>query len=235
MADSNELMAKIGLKFKDATLLETALTHRSFINEHRRSKLQHNERLEFLGDAVLELVVTHHLYQNYGEPEGVLTNWRSALVNTSSLSGVGAKLGLFEFVRLSRGEARGSERARRQILANTMEAIIGALYLDQGYDAAKQFILDKIVVNLEEIIKSGSWQDAKTKYQELTQEKEGFTPEYKVLGEDGPDHDKQFSVGVYVNRQLRGQGTGSSKQNAQQSAAADALAKIQEKSVDTPQ
>ena len=225
MPPVNKLLKSTGLRFKNPQLLEMALTHRSYLNENRRSQLEHNERLEFLGDAVLELVVTEHLYSSYQEPEGVLTNWRSALVKTKTLSETAQELGLDKYIRLSRGEARGSERAKLQIMANVLEAVIGAIYLDGGYSPARDFITKHIIKHLPEIIKSGAWQDAKTKYQEWVQEKEGVTPTYKVLEESGPDHDKHFVIGVYVGKQLRGKGEGSSKQLGQQAAAATALDK----------
>jgi ribonuclease-3 len=211
------------VNFQDPSLLVTAFTHRSYLNEHRKTVHEHNERLEFLGDAVLELVVTEYLYNNYGEPEGVLTNWRSSLVRTESISAAAAKFGFEPLLRLSRGEKRGSERARAQILANAFEAVIGALYLDQGYQAAKRFITESIVSTLKEILDSGSWMDPKSHLQELAQSQETATPVYKVMNEDGPDHDKTFVVGVYVNNKLRGQGSGPSKQTAQQKAAEAAL------------
>lgn len=227
MADRQKLLDLLGVKFKDPSLLEMALTHRSFINEHKKQqKLEHNERLEFLGDAVLQLVVTDHLYNNYAQPEGVLTNWRSALVKTQALAQAAKDLNLAEYINLSRGEAKGSERAKLQITANAVEALIGAIYLDQGYAAAKGFIESYIISRLPEIIKTGTWLDAKTKYQELAQEKEGITPIYEVLEESGPDHDKHFMVGVYLGDKLMGKGSGSSKQIAQQSAAANALKKL---------
>lgn len=230
MAELKTLQDQLKIKFKQPELLELALTHRSFLNENRDGPRAHNERLEFLGDAVLELVVTEHLYQNYSEPEGILTNWRSALVKTESLSAVAEALALEQYIRLSRGEARGSERARAQIMANATEAVIGAIYLDQGYEVAQRFIVEHIIKNLPDILKTGAWQDAKTKYQELIQEKEGVTPEYRVMAESGPDHDKQFTVGVYVHEELRGQGAGASKQAAQQAAATQALTAHAEKS-----
>ncbi len=230
MAELKNLQKLIKVSFTKPELLEVALTHRSFLNENRDSKQPHNERLEFLGDAVLGLVVTEYLYQNYSEPEGVLTNWRSALVKTESLSATAQELSLQDYIRLSRGEAKGSERARQQIMANATEALIGAIYLDKGYNGARDFIVGRIVKNLPEILKSGTWQDAKTKYQELIQEQEGFTPEYRVTAESGPDHDKQFKIGVYVGGELRGEGGGSSKQAAQQAAAAQALSRNLEKS-----
>lgn len=211
------------LEFNNIELLVTAFTHRSYLNEHKKSSTEHNERLEFLGDAVLELVVTEFLYGNYSEPEGILTNWRSALVRTESIGAAGSKLGFDEYLRLSRGEKQGSERARLQIFANTFESVTGAIYLDQGYDAAKQFISDHILSTLDEILRTGSWMDPKSRLQETAQSVDGETPSYKVMGEDGPDHDKVFTIGVFIKNELRGQGTGHSKQNAQQGAAEEAL------------
>ncbi len=209
--------------FNDLQLLITAFTHRSYLNEHRKTAAEHNERLEFLGDAVLELVVTQHLYSKYNEPEGVLTNWRSALVRTESISSAADREGFESLLRLSRGEKRGSERARQQILANCYEAVVGALYLDKGYEAAKDFIHKSLLPSFDEILSSGSWMDPKSMLQESAQSQEGFTPVYKVLREEGPDHDKTFVVGVYVDSKLRGEGTGSSKQAAQVAAAMAAL------------
>ncbi len=223
MPDIKALESIIGTAISDESLYETALTHRSYLNEFHRNQKEHNERLEFLGDAVLELVVTEHLYRNYEEPEGILTNWRSALVKTESLSSVAEELELENHILLSRGERNGSRRAMRQILANTMEALIGAVYLDKGYEPVQQFITDNIIARLPTIVAEGSWQDSKTRYQELMQEQEGHTPEYHVLEESGPDHDKRFTVGAYVDNTLRGQGTGASKQAAQQEAAYNAL------------
>jgi ribonuclease-3 len=213
----------LGVTFKDIELLITAFTHRSYLNEHKKSVKTHNERLEFLGDAVLELVVTEYLYNNYQEPEGVLTNWRSSLVRTESIGAAAAKYDFGSLLRLSRGEKRGTERARAQILANSFEAVIGALYLDQGYEAAKKFITESILSTFAGILSSGSWMDAKSNLQELAQGQDIATPVYKVISEEGPDHDKTFTVGVYVNNKLRGEGTGPSKQNAQQKAAEAAL------------
>src|SRR5687767_4467138 len=176
MADIKELLKHIQIDFNDLKLIETAITHRSFLNENRRKRLVHNERLEFLGDAVLELVVTDYLYKNYEEAEGVLTNWRSALVKTDSLAAAAKKIKLDQYIRLSRGEAKGSQRARHQIMANALEAVLGAIYLDQGYEAANKFINENIIVNLPEILKTGAWQDAKTKLQETVQDREGLTP-----------------------------------------------------------
>jgi len=211
------------LKFNDIDLLITAFTHRSYLNEHRKIVKQHNERLEFLGDAVLELVVTEYLFSNYSEPEGILTNWRSSLVRTESISAAAEKLGFEPYLRLSRGEKRGTIRARSQILANSFEAVIGAIYLDQGYASAKEFIDRTILVTFKDILDQGTWLDSKSYLQELTQSREAATPIYKVMSESGPDHDKTFVVGVYVAGKLRGQGTGHNKQSAQQKAAKAAL------------
>jgi ribonuclease III len=214
---------RLGIEFNDIELLITAFTHRSYVNEHKKTVSVHNERLEFLGDAVLELVVTEYLYGNFDEPEGILTNWRSALVRTESISAAASRYGFEALLRLSRGEKRGSDRAREQILANSFEAVVGAMYLDQGYEAAKRFITETVLATFEEILKTGSWMDPKSHLQEVVQSREGFTPVYRVLEEVGPDHDKTFTVGVFVNNELRGQGNGPSKQAGQQKAAEAAL------------
>jgi ribonuclease III len=193
------------------------------LNEHKKTALEHNERLEFLGDAVLELVVTEYLYSNFSEPEGILTNWRSALVRTESISAAGAREGFAPLLRLSRGEKRGSERARQQILANAYEAVVGALYLEKGYDAVKDYITKTLLPTFDDILKAGSWLDPKSRLQELVQNKAGFTPAYKVLSEEGPDHDKMFVIGVFVNNKLMGEGSGPSKQAAQVAAATAAM------------
>lgn len=215
--------ATLNVTFNDISLLVTAFTHRSYVNEHKKTAQEHNERLEFLGDAVLELAVTRFLYQNYDEPEGILTNWRSALVRTESIGAAATRLGFEKMLRLSRGEKRGSDRARQQILANSFEAVIGAIYLDQGYDKAEKFIADNIISTLPEILESGSWRDSKSYLQEVAQERDSQTPVYKVLSEDGPDHDKVFTLGVFIGGHLKGSGSGSSKQAAQQKAAEEAL------------
>lgn len=215
---------KLHVTFNNLDLLITAFTHRSYLNEHRKTVQEHNERLEFLGDAVLELVVTEYLFNSYQDPEGILTNWRSSLVRTESIGAAATRYGFEPLLRLSRGEKRGTERARAQILANSFEAVIGALYLDQGYEAAKHFITDSILSTFQHILASGSWMDPKSRLQELAQSHESATPVYKVLTEAGPDHDKTFKVGVFVNGQLRGQGDGPSKQSGQQKAAEAALA-----------
>ncbi|HEY8998896.1 MAG TPA: ribonuclease III [Candidatus Saccharimonadales bacterium] len=213
----------LGVDFKDIQLLITAFTHRSYLNEHRKTVSEHNERLEFLGDAVLELVVTEYLYSHFTEPEGILTNWRSSLVRTESIGAAAAKYGYEPMLRLSRGEKRGTERARAQILANSFEAVIGAIYLDGGWDAAKAWITKSILSTLKEILESGSWMDPKSHLQEVAQSQDGATPQYKVLSEEGPDHEKTFTVGVFVGGKLVGRGTGPSKQAGQQKAAEAAL------------
>lgn len=209
---------KLGFKFNDINLLVTALTHRSFVNEHKSSS-DHNERLEFLGDAVLELVSSDFLYRNYEEPEGIMTAWRAALVRTESIGDAGKALGYEPLVRLSKGEKHGTERAHDVILADCFEAVIGAIYLDQGYEAAKAFIYKHILGKIDTILAEGSWRDPKSYIQELAQKSEGITPTYHTLKEEGPDHDKSFTVGVYVGDELKGVGTGHSKQEAQTNAA----------------
>jgi len=221
---------KLGGEFIQIDLLVTALTHRSYVNEHRTTVKEHNERLEFLGDAVLELVVTEFLYGNYSEPEGILTNWRSSLVRTESIGAAADRLGFESLLRLSRGEKRGTDRARAQILANSFEAVTGALYLERGYEAAKIFITENILSTFDDILKTGSWMDPKSHLQEVIQSQGGSTPQYRVLSEEGPDHDKTFTVGVYVDDELKGQGQGPSKQAAQVAAAATALSTIQSQS-----
>lgn len=222
-----QLEDKLNLKFKKHDTLETAFVHRSYLNENPGFKLSHNERLEFLGDAVLELVVTDFLYRNYDNPEGELTNWRSALVKTESLSEVAEKLGLGEYLRLSKGEERGNGRSRNLILANTTEALIGAIYIDQGYEAASNFIDKNILVRLPKILETKSYIDAKSLFQELAQDQEGITPHYDVLHEEGPDHNKIFTMGVFIGKKKMGEGVGASKQEAQQVAAENALKKYQ--------
>lgn len=228
--DKNELSKyqtfareQLGFEFNDPMLLVTALTHRSYVNEHKKSAKAHNERLEFLGDAVLELVTSDFLYRNYDEPEGIMTAWRSALVRTESIGESGEKLGYAPLVRLSKGEKHGTARAHASILADCFEAVIGAIYLDQGYNTAKEFIDKWIIVKIDRILEDGSWRDPKTYLQELTQHYDNATPVYKVLAEDGPDHDKTFTVGVFVDSQLKAQGEGHSKQGAEAIAAAEAV------------
>ncbi|MBL8122372.1 ribonuclease III [Candidatus Saccharibacteria bacterium] len=219
----------LGGSFEQLELLITAFTHRSYLNEHKKSASEHNERLEFLGDAVLELVVTENLYINHSEPEGILTNWRSSLVRTESIGAAAVRLGFEPLLRLSRGEKHGTERARAQILANSFEAVIGALYLERGYDACKTFITDNILSTFDEILKTGSWMDPKSRLQEIVQGRVGSTPSYRVMSEEGPDHEKLFTVGVYVDDKIIGKGTGPSKQTAQVAAATSALKKYSDK------
>ncbi|MEO5949615.1 MAG: ribonuclease III [Candidatus Saccharimonas sp.] len=214
---------KLGFEYNNIQLLITALTHRSYVNEHRKSVNEHNERLEFLGDAVLELVVTDYLYNTYEEQEGILTSWRAALVRTESIGAAGQLLGYEPLVRMSKGERQGSERARLQIIANAFEATIGSIYLDQGYDQASTFIHAHILNKLESILSAGTWRDPKSHLQEVSQRIDGATPVYRVMEEVGPDHDKIFTLGAYVNGKLMGKGTGPSKQSAQQVAAKAAL------------
>ena len=213
----------LGFEFSNIDLLITALTHRSYVNEHRKSVSEHNERLEFLGDAVLELVVTDFLFKNYSEAEGILTSWRASLVRTESIGEAGKKLGYEPLVRMSRGEKQGGERARLQILANAFEALIGAIYLERGYDDAAAFITKHISSKLDTILEEGSWRDPKSHLQEVMQKVDGVTPRYVVLDEVGPDHDKVFTLGVYAADRLVSKGSGPSKQAAQQEAAKAAL------------
>lgn len=215
----------LGFEFNDIQLLVTALTHRSYVNEHKKSVSEHNERLEFLGDAVLELVVTDFLFSNYSEPEGILTSWRAALVRTESISDAGSKLGYEPLLRMSKGEKSGSDRARAQILANAFEAVIGAIYLERGYDDAAAFIHQHITGKLMAILDEGSWRDPKSHLQELVQRHDNSTPQYRVLNEVGPDHDKVFTLGVFSGDTQIGEGIGPSKQAAQQQAARNALEK----------
>ncbi len=214
---------KLGFEYQNLDLLITALTHRSYVNEHKKSVSEHNERLEFLGDAVLELVVTDYLYKNHTEQEGILTSWRAALVRTESIGAAGVALGYEPLVRMSRGEKQGSDRARQQILANAFEAVTGSIYLERGYDDAAAFIYKNIISKFDSILESGSWRDAKSHLQEVSQHTDNQTPQYRVIEEIGPDHDKMFTLGVYINGELFGTGSGPSKQIAQQQAAQAAL------------
>ena len=216
---------KLGFEFTNIELLVTALTHRSYVNEHRKSVHEHNERLEFLGDAVLELAVTEYLFTNFSEPEGILTAWRAALVRTESIGSAGDALGYGPLIRMSKGEKNGSDRAHLQILANAFEAVIVAIYLERGFDDARNFIQKYIIVKLDGILRSGSWRDPKSYLQEISQRVDGQTPVYKVLGEEGPDHDKVFTLVVFVGETLMGRGVGPSKQVAQQQAARQAIAR----------
>src|SRR5882757_5516569 len=197
--DFSKFETKINFTFKDKGLLEQAFTHRSYLNENRAVKREHNERLEFLGDAVLELVVTEFLYAKYPEkPEGDLTSIRAALVNTVSISEAGIQLGMNDYLLLSRGESRDTGRARMIIVANAFEALIGAIYLDAGYDAAREFIGMQLFFKTEDVVAKRLWQDSKSKLQEIAQEKNGVTPTYQLLDQSGPDHSKQFVVGAFI-------------------------------------
>ena len=223
MFDHKSIEKILGVEFSKPELIRQAFIHRSYINEHSSSGLSHNERLEFLGDAVLELVVTDHLYRNFDNPEGELTSWRSALVKTESLAAQAQKLELGQYLQMSRGEAKNGGRERVALLANLFEAIIGAIYLDHGYEAAKNFVHEHIIAQLDQILSSRSYIDAKSQFQELAQERENTTPHYRVVSEEGPDHNKIFEVAVFLGAVEKGRGKGNSKQSAQQAAAADAL------------
>jgi len=222
--DFEILEKKLGVNFKNKDLLRQAFTHRSYLNENPDFKLDHNERLEFLGDAVMELIVTESLYKEYPEKkEGDLTNWRAALVNAKMLTSVAEELGFNDFLLLSRGEAKELGKARAYILANSFEAFLGALYLDSGYKPCDEFLKKNLLKNLPEIIRDGSYKDAKSKFQEQAQERVSITPNYQVIKESGPDHEKNFTVGVYLDKELIAEGKGSSKREAEEAAAELAL------------
>lgn len=223
MADLEKFEKQIGLKFSNPKILKQVFIHRSYLNENPDEKLDHNERLEFLGDAVLELIVTEHLYKNYPNPEGELTNWRSAVVRGKMLADLARKFNMGKYLFLSRGEDATGGRNREMILANCFEALIGAIYLEKGYDVAQKFIEKNLLSILPEIIEKKIYLDPKSSLQELSQEVYGITPTYEVLSESGPDHAKNFEVGVFLNAQKIGMGSGSSKQAAQTEAAACAL------------
>jgi ribonuclease III len=221
-----KLSKKLDVKFNNIELLQQAVTHRSYLNEHRSYKLEHNERLEFLGDAVLELVVTEYLYKNYPNPEGEMTNWRAALVNGEMLAKISKEIGVEEFLLMSRGESKDTGRARQYLLANALEAIVGAIYLDQekdGYAVVQKFIEKNVICHLSEILEKKLYHDPKSRFQEEAQDKAGITPLYRVISESGPDHDKKFVVGVYLGDELIAKGDGQSKQEAQRKAAEEAL------------
>ncbi len=214
----------LGVVFVDKEHLLTAITHRSYLNEHREATHEHNERYEFLGDAVLELVVTDFLFQKYPEkPEGELTAIRAALVNTVSIAEVSNNLGVNDFLLLSKGEERDTGRARQYILANAFESLIGALYLDQGYDVAKEFIGMNLFDRTEKIVQKRLWQDAKSRFQEVAQEQMSVTPSYETLSQVGPDHDRVFTVGAFLGAEKVAEGKGRSKQEAEQDAALKAI------------
>jgi ribonuclease III len=221
--DLKKFEKRIDFTFKNKDLLQQALVHRSYLNEHTSFPLDHNERLEFLGDAVLELVVTENLYLGFPNPEGELTNWRASLVNSKMLSQVANEIDIEEFLFLSKGEQQDTGKARQYILANAMEAIIGAIFLDQGWDKAKKFIEKFIYTHLEEILDKKLYIDPKSNFQEIAQETVGVTPSYKVIKETGPDHKKEFKVGVYLKDELVATGMGSSKQEAQEDAAKNGI------------
>lgn len=226
MTNFTEFENITGIIFKDKNLLKQAFTHRSYLNENRNLTLSHNERLEFLGDAVLELSVTKYLYDQFPtKPEGDLTALRSALVNAITLSEVATNIHVNDFLLLSKGEAKDTGRARQYILANTFEAIIGAIYIDQGFEMANEFISKFVLTLTDEIVRTGTWIDAKSSFQEKAQERAGITPSYKKLKDTGPDHDKHFTVGVYLDDVLIAEGTGKSKQDAEQEAARKGLEK----------
>lgn len=224
-AEITRLEKKLGVTFNDKAIVLSAITHRSYLNEHREATHDHNERLEFLGDAVLELVVTDFLFHKYPEkPEGELTAIRAALVNTISLAESSALVGLNDFLLMSKGESKDTGRARQYILANTFEAIIGALYVDLGYDTAKEFIATHLFPKTEQIVEKRLWQDAKSRFQELAQEAASVTPTYELIEQAGPDHDRVFTIGVFLKREKIAEGQGKSKQEAEQVAAEKALA-----------
>lgn len=222
--DYKKFEQKAGINFHDKNLLKQAFVHRSYINENKDLKIEHNERLEFLGDAVLELVITDFLYQKFPDKtEGDMTSYRSALVNADTLAEVAAKLDMNEYLLLSKGETKDTGRARQYILANTLEALIGAIYLDQGYEVTKEFVSKHISNLIEGVLEKGSWIDSKSLFQERAQDVEGITPLYKTLKEVGPDHDKNFVIGVYLGKEMVASGEGRSKQDAEQEAAKKAL------------
>lgn len=224
MKEFSKLEEKLNIKFKNKDLLIQAFCHRSYLNENPDFHLGHNERLEFLGDAVLELVITEYLYQKYPQnSEGELTNWRAALVNAKMLSKIARRLGFNPFLLLSRGEIKEIGKAREYILANTFETFIGAFYLDQGYKKCQEFIMEHLIKELSEIIEKGLYKDSKSRFQEEAQERVGVTPTYESLKEWGPDHDKRFIMGVFLDKELAAEGEGSSKQEAEEAAAKNAL------------
>src|SRR3990170_6446487 len=221
--DLEQLKKKFAIEIHNPDLFQEALTHRSYLNEHKDYRHPHNERLEFLGDAVLELVVTKYLFDHFDNPEGELTSFRAALVNGDMLGKIGYDLGVQEFLLMSRGEAKDTGRARNYLVANAVESVIGALYIDQGYDAAKDFIEKRIISHLDEVLAQGLYTDPKSRFQELAQEKTGVSPGYRVLKEWGPDHDRHFIAGVFLGEELVAEGEGISKQDAQREAARQGL------------
>lgn len=220
--------AKLGFTFNNPSLIVTAFTHRSYVNEHHRVAPAHNERLEFLGDAVLEIAVTDYLYRHYDMPEGILTAWRSALVNTEAIRNAGLSLGYETLIRRSKGEMSNGAKAFRHIIANCFEALIGAIYLDQGFTAANKFIHEHIIINIDEILEEGSWRDAKSYLQEIAQKVENCIPRYRTLETEGPDHLKTFKIAVFVRKEPIGYGIATSKSKAQRDAALMAIRHYQE-------
>jgi len=223
MKEIEELEEKLGIKFKDKDLFKQAFCHRSYINENPKFYLSNNERLEFLGDAVLELIVTEHLYKNYDSPEGKLTSWRAALVNSKNLARIAKRLDFEDYLLLSRGESQDTGKARTYILGDAMEAFLGALFLDQGYEAVKKFIEKHLLVELPVILTERKWEDSKSKFQEMAQKELKTTPCYKIIKEWGPDHAKEFISGVFLGDELIAKGKGLSKQEAEENAAEKAL------------
>ena len=225
MKELSSLEQLVNIKFNNKDLLQQAFVHRSYINEHPEFTMPHNERLEFLGDAVLELIVTEYLYRNHTNPEGELTSWRAALVNSKMLAHIGTELNFNDYLLLSRGEEQDKGRARQFIIADAVEAFIGSVYLDQGFEVAKNFIDSYILNHFNEVMEKKLYQDPKSIFQEHAQERQSITPRYEVLKETGPDHNKHFRVGVYLNNELIAEGEGASKQDAQEEAARNAIAK----------
>lgn len=214
---------QLGFEFKDPYLIVRAMTHRSYVNEHRKSSDEHNERLEFLGDAILEFIVSDYLYRNYNKPEGTMTAWRSALVRTEALTEAGTELGYFPLIRMSHGERYNCERNHGKAVADCFEALTAAIYLDQGYQPVKDFIYKHVLSRIEKIIGNDDWRDPKTYLQEFTQKLDGTTPQYHTIKQEGPDHDRTFTVALYVGKKIRGTGIGHSKQDAQVAAAKEAI------------
>ena len=223
MKDISKLEKKMGVVFKNKDLLRQALVHRSYLNEHRDFKLDNNERLEFLGDAVLELVSTEYLYNKFPNPEGELTNFRAALVNGKMLAEISGEIGLGDYLLMSKGETKDLGKARQYLLANVLEAVIGAIYLDQGYRKSKKFISDNVLCEMKNVLEEKLYQDPKSKFQEEAQEKVSMTPSYRVIKEWGPDHNKHFIIGVYLEDEKVAEGEGMSKQAAQRNAAENGL------------
>lgn len=226
----DNLEKKIKIKFKNQELFLQSLTHRSYLNEHPEKKLIHNERLEFLGDAIIEFIITEYLYENYSEAEGTLTSWRASLVNTNMLFKIAKEISLDKYIYLSHGESLSfSQKTKVTILADAFEALVGAIYLDQGLSKTREFLIERIITKLPHVLKYKLYEDPKSKFQELLQSESKTTPTYKVLQEEGPDHAKKFTVGVFLNDSVIARGIGQSKQEASIKAAAEALKKYSKK------